>query len=155
MTIRKPGLLFRALVLGAQGIFYNLFCKSLSPPLLIVSIRFKGYSLNYNTYSLLISDLTTYLPSLCGSSRGRGRRHIHKSDTRNRSRSFTKMVSSRSFCLFLSVSPLYSHTLPPYVPCALVCSRAAESGTQSENHPTTTPKKPHMSSQTLPSLKFK
>ncbi|KAK7690026.1 hypothetical protein QCA50_006670 [Cerrena zonata] len=25
MTIRKPGLLFRALVLGAQGIFYNLF----------------------------------------------------------------------------------------------------------------------------------
>ena len=32
MTIRKPGLFFRALVLGAQGVFYNLFCKSFYYP---------------------------------------------------------------------------------------------------------------------------
>lgn len=27
MTLRKPGLFFRAIVLGAQGVFYNLFCE--------------------------------------------------------------------------------------------------------------------------------
>ena len=26
MTIRKPSIFFRALVLGAQGVFYNAFC---------------------------------------------------------------------------------------------------------------------------------
>ena len=36
MTIRKPGLFFRALVLGAQGVFYNLFCK-ISPAFPAVS----------------------------------------------------------------------------------------------------------------------
>ena len=29
MTIRKPSIFFRALVLGAQGVFYNAFCASL------------------------------------------------------------------------------------------------------------------------------
>lgn len=28
MTIRKPSIWFRALVLGAQGVFYNAFCES-------------------------------------------------------------------------------------------------------------------------------
>lgn len=28
MSLRKPSIFFRALVLGAQGVFYNLFCKS-------------------------------------------------------------------------------------------------------------------------------
>lgn len=26
MTIKHPSLFFRALILGAQGVFYNLFC---------------------------------------------------------------------------------------------------------------------------------
>jgi ubiquinol oxidase len=28
MTLRHPSLFFRAIVLGAQGVFYNLFCMS-------------------------------------------------------------------------------------------------------------------------------
>lgn len=28
LAIRKPGIFMRALILGAQGVFYNLFCKS-------------------------------------------------------------------------------------------------------------------------------
>ena len=27
MTLRKPGIFFRALVLGAQGVYYNIFCE--------------------------------------------------------------------------------------------------------------------------------
>jgi hypothetical protein len=27
MTLRRPSLLFRTMVLGAQGVFYNLFCE--------------------------------------------------------------------------------------------------------------------------------
>jgi ubiquinol oxidase len=26
MTVRQPSVLFRTFVLGAQGVFYNLFC---------------------------------------------------------------------------------------------------------------------------------
>ena len=26
MTLRNPGIAFRALVLAAQGVFYNIFC---------------------------------------------------------------------------------------------------------------------------------
>ena len=33
MTLRKHSIFFRALILGAQGVFYNLFCTSLFPPL--------------------------------------------------------------------------------------------------------------------------
>jgi hypothetical protein len=29
MTLRKPSLFFRAIILGAQGVFYNLFCRFL------------------------------------------------------------------------------------------------------------------------------
>lgn len=28
MTLQRPSILFRAVVLGAQGVFYNLFCES-------------------------------------------------------------------------------------------------------------------------------
>ena len=28
MTLRKHSIFFRALILGAQGVFYNLFCTS-------------------------------------------------------------------------------------------------------------------------------
>ena len=27
LSIRKPGIFMRALILGAQGVFYNLFCE--------------------------------------------------------------------------------------------------------------------------------
>lgn len=30
MTLRQPSLFFRAIVLGAQGVFYNLFCVYLA-----------------------------------------------------------------------------------------------------------------------------
>jgi len=42
MTLRQPSILFRALVLGAQGVFYNLFFLSymISPS---ISHRFVGY----------------------------------------------------------------------------------------------------------------
>ncbi len=29
MTIRQPSIFLRAMVLGAQGVFYNLFCELL------------------------------------------------------------------------------------------------------------------------------
>ena len=29
MTLRQPSLFFRAIVLGAQGVFYNVFCMYL------------------------------------------------------------------------------------------------------------------------------
>jgi ubiquinol oxidase len=35
MTLRKPSLFFRAIVLGAQGVFYNLFCSSF--PIFIIN----------------------------------------------------------------------------------------------------------------------
>jgi len=41
MTLRKPSIFFRAMILGAQGVFYNLFCNSR----LFHVIRF-FYSLN-------------------------------------------------------------------------------------------------------------
>lgn len=28
MTLRKPSIFFRLIILGAQGVFYNIFCKS-------------------------------------------------------------------------------------------------------------------------------
>jgi len=28
MTLRKPSLFIRLVILGAQGVYYNLFCKS-------------------------------------------------------------------------------------------------------------------------------
>ena len=31
MTLRNPGIFFRALILGAQGVFYNIFCAFSSP----------------------------------------------------------------------------------------------------------------------------
>lgn len=30
MTIRKPSIFVRGMILGAQGVFYNLFCTSFS-----------------------------------------------------------------------------------------------------------------------------
>ena len=33
MTLRDPGIALRALILAAQGVFYNIFCTSLLLPL--------------------------------------------------------------------------------------------------------------------------
>ncbi|KAH8114645.1 alternative oxidase [Phellopilus nigrolimitatus] len=58
MALKKPGLLFRALVLGAQGVFYNVFFLSylISPR---ICHRFVGYLEEeaVKTYSTCISDL--------------------------------------------------------------------------------------------------
>lgn len=58
MTLKQPTLFFRALVLGAQGVFFNIFCTytswprgSVSPPFLVLAYlvsprschRFVGY----------------------------------------------------------------------------------------------------------------
>lgn len=58
MTIRQPGLLFRTLILGAQGVFYNLFCE----PLEIVH-RDIADLLTSSLRSLLIPHLTANVPS--------------------------------------------------------------------------------------------
>lgn len=36
MTLKQPSIWFRAMVLGAQGVFYNIFCKRV---LEIIQIR--------------------------------------------------------------------------------------------------------------------
>lgn len=58
MTIRKPSIFFRALVLGAQGVFYNAFFLSylLSPK---ICHRFVGYLEEeaVHTYTRCITDL--------------------------------------------------------------------------------------------------
>lgn len=45
MTLRKPSMFFRLLVLGAQGVFYNLFCVSPFLP------SFRGMNTNLRTQS--------------------------------------------------------------------------------------------------------
>jgi len=58
MTLRQPSILLRALVLGAQGVFYNLFFLSymISPS---ISHRFVGYLEEEAvlTYTRCIADL--------------------------------------------------------------------------------------------------
>lgn len=64
MSLRKPGWFFRAMILGAQGVFYNAFCESLSP---------YGHT---GTDPAQISPVIPYLPShmspFCRASGGRG-----------------------------------------------------------------------------------
>ena len=55
MTLKNPSPFFRALVLGAQGVFYNAFCKNF----------FRFDSLGYQ--SLIASVVLCYMisPSTC------------------------------------------------------------------------------------------
>ena len=50
MTLRQPSILLRALVLGAQGVFYNLFCK----PFMFLSFIVLTYAL-HQVLSYMIS----------------------------------------------------------------------------------------------------
>ena len=51
MTLRQPSILLRVLVLGAQGVFYNLFCM---PFMFFLSIVFLAYAL-HRVLSYMIS----------------------------------------------------------------------------------------------------
>jgi hypothetical protein len=57
MTLRNPGIALRALVLAAQGVFYNIFC-TFSPLLLY---KFKGSRSNSNQSCriLFLQELAT------------------------------------------------------------------------------------------------
>jgi hypothetical protein len=71
MTMRQPSLFFRALILGAQGVFYNMFCASF-----IVSFFFCFVLLTKGTFSLLIYLLTSNIPSFCSLPGRRGGHYI-------------------------------------------------------------------------------
>lgn len=40
MTLQKPSPLFRLIILGAQGVFYNLFCMPELPSILLDMLTF-------------------------------------------------------------------------------------------------------------------
>ena len=69
MTLREPSIFFRALVLGAQGVFYNMFCKH------CVQIT-QRYGLMYLLISLGIPYLPKDMPSFRRLLRGGGCSHI-------------------------------------------------------------------------------
>ena len=69
MTLRQPSMFFRAMVLGAQGVFYNLFCA-----LVIPSNCY--HTADYDPVSFLLYDQPTHLSSLRRSSGRRGGSHI-------------------------------------------------------------------------------
>lgn len=88
MTLRNPGLFFRLLILGAQGVFYNLFCMlSIDLPVLLMAA--KQYHLSS---SLLLPHLPSNLPQICGIPRRRSRYHLLPLHTRNGSRSSATLV---------------------------------------------------------------
>jgi hypothetical protein len=57
MTLRNPGVPLRALVLAAQGVFYNIFCTSLPTPLMKLSAY--AHSLP-QVFSYIISPRTCH-----------------------------------------------------------------------------------------------
>jgi len=69
MTLRRPSIFFRALVLGTQGVFYNLFCN---PHYVLLIHRFDSCFAS----SFILYDISKDLPSFCGASGGRGRPHL-------------------------------------------------------------------------------
>lgn len=58
MTMRKNSIFFRAIILGAQGVFYNLFCT-------YISTIYLGYSAN-SFCSPCIPYVPKIGPPLCG-----------------------------------------------------------------------------------------
>ena len=129
MTIKNPSLFFRALVLGAQGVFYNLFCEHNTSCLQI-------HALNHDfppsaPYSLQLPLVTEGMPSLRRLPRRRSRhnlvRHIPPSPSshscpsqhavyqRNRGRPAPRVVrplslSSPSISISLSFSFSFSYS---------------------------------------------
>lgn len=67
MTIKKPSLFFRALILGAQGVFYNAFCEFL---------RLTSVNLSHHCHSPVLPYLSPNLPSFRRVPRRRGRTHL-------------------------------------------------------------------------------
>lgn len=63
MTIKKPSLFFRALILGAQGVFYNAFCEFL---------RLTSVNLPHHCYSPVLPCLSPNLPPFRRVPRRRG-----------------------------------------------------------------------------------
>lgn len=62
MTLKKPSIFFRALVLGAQGIFYNLFCEfllhwPLSPSLILKNLLVFSYLVSPRTCHRFVGHL--------------------------------------------------------------------------------------------------
>lgn len=55
LAIRKPGILMRTLILGAQGVFYNMFCKC--------SVSMKCQRLTHFHLHLVLSYLIS--PRIC------------------------------------------------------------------------------------------
>ena len=52
MSMKKPSIMFRAMVLGAQGIFYNLFCKNdvtacFAEPFFLTSIFNQSFHISF------------------------------------------------------------------------------------------------------------
>ena len=43
MTLRQPSLFFRSMILGAQGVFYNVFCMSFVPFLFFLVLLNTSY----------------------------------------------------------------------------------------------------------------
>ena len=56
MTLRQPSIFLRALVLGAQGVFYNLFCQ---PHLFFLFYVFLAHALR-QVLSYMISPRTCH-----------------------------------------------------------------------------------------------
>ena len=65
MTLRRPSLFFRAIVLGAQGVFYNLFCRCEAP------LQWKQP--DFRSSSPLLYHFSPHVSSLCWSPRRGGR----------------------------------------------------------------------------------
>jgi len=53
MTLRQPSWFFRAIILGAQGVYYNLFCTSLYFPIFILSLKMWFDRQSFHIYSRL------------------------------------------------------------------------------------------------------
>ena len=68
MTLRKPPLWFRGLVVVAQGVFYNFFCR--------FTVMFVNNPQTDTSRSLKLPHLSENLSSLCWIPRGRGHRDL-------------------------------------------------------------------------------
>jgi hypothetical protein len=71
MTLRKPSLFFRAIILGAQGVYFNLFCEWYRVWI--------SKSLLTDVDSSILHNLTTYLSPLCWIFGGRSRLDLVRS----------------------------------------------------------------------------
>ena len=70
MTLKNPSILFRAMILGAQGIFYNAFCKRTASLHGVPRKKLTSQS------SLVLFALSEDMPSVRGSSRRGGCHHV-------------------------------------------------------------------------------